>query len=119
MDFSESRERIVTKFHAFGYKVRDEGDFIVVSLPLFSKIRIAFGPESIDVSPRFGALSRGLTTWTILLAALGCAGLLWMDSLPTHRVAYVSFLVLVGALWDVYRYVLTENMITRIHYWLE
>ena len=117
MDFSTSRTRVISNLDAFGYKRKGDGDFIVVKLPLFSSIRIIFSQESVSLEPRFGNVGRTSSSWTFMLAAVAVASLVsWIEMKSGPVLMYI---VLAGAVWDVYRYILTESMITRIQNWLE
>jgi hypothetical protein len=123
-----NKERIgllQTHLAELGYRTRPNVDGFSVRLPLFSSVAINVTGDAVRVVPRFGFASRTVATWmmfgVLMLASLGVflgAALApaRFSDLPLMPAlgAWVLYTLLIGAIWDGFRYIITENMVTKI-----
>ena len=116
----QGAERLKSRLNLFGYKFHDLGDSIVVSLPLSCSIQVSEGNGAIDISPQAGFfMSRKQMTWLnrlVVFAIAVAAGLEWV---PTPLLFMFLFIGIGAGFIEVFQYVLTEHMVTRIQNWLE
>jgi hypothetical protein len=66
----------------------------------------------ISLDPRFGLMSRTGATWSTALIVL----LLWVAfrTAALNQLYLPAFAMLLGVVWDVYRYILTEHAMDSV-----
>ncbi len=117
------------KLEQLGYSVSEDKSWIVVRLPLFCSVRISHNSQTFLFDPRFGIAGRSTATWMLfILAFLMLLSFLLIPDLLvllTEKRSALPFLTLPGLrifivcgfilafIWDIYRYILTEQFITR------
>ena len=110
-----------------GYTVEDIASGISVRLPLFCSVRIYYDGKILRFEPRFGMISRSNATWlffvllSLNLFVVTCltAYPFFSDSLRFFSDGlrfFIGVTIVWSVVWDVYRYILTENLITRAQY---
>jgi hypothetical protein len=105
-----------TELEQLGIVVAPHRDHLCVRLPLLASVRVRVDDRGrLDCEPMFGALNRthALLASTTSLTAL-TAGLLYFTG--TSPLAFgAAFLTIMSGLASAWRFILTENCITRIH----
>lgn len=125
----ETIAELGVKLEQLGYNVKEDKSWIVIRLPLFCSVRMSHDRHSFIFDLRFGIASRSTATWMLfILAFLMLLSFLIIPELVvllTEKRAALPFFTLPGLrlfigcgfilafIWDVYRYILTEQSITR------
>ena len=97
-----------------GYKIEVYDKKTIVKLPLVCSVSIIEDGEVLKTEPKFGYMSRTAATWFnnifIMLEIAVCLFLLVND---VRSSVFLGVLAVMASIWDIYRYILTENFITR------
>jgi len=119
MEESE-RDQLVVQLESAGYRAkRHSAGRVVVSLPLFCSVNINIGPADFwRLTPRFGFVNRSSAVWLQLAIYLVFPpltfALLGEGSYRLYIVAFQAYCFVLAAIWDGYRFVLTEGVMTRL-----
>jgi len=106
-----------TELEQLGIVVAPHRDHLCVRLPLFASVRVRVDEQGrLDCEPMFGPMPRTralLFSTTLLTAATGC--LLYFTG--TSPLAFgAAFLTVMSGIGSAWRFVLTENCVTRIQF---
>jgi hypothetical protein len=104
-----------TDLERLGIVVAPHRDHLCVRLPLFASVRVRVDDDGrLNCDPMFGPLRRtpALLFSTTLLTAIA-VGLFYFTGLSPLSVG-AAFLSIMSGLGSVWRFVLTENCITRV-----
>jgi hypothetical protein len=96
------------------YVVVEHRDHLCVRFPLLSHVRIFLKGDRLACEARFGMLPRGRASVLAfgVVATIAFASLA-LQGVTTFSVTYIALTVL-GAVYNLARYVTTENCITRV-----
>lgn len=100
---------------AMGYKARNFEGGIEVRLPLCCSVRIEPEGDCFRFTPRFGAMGRAGAIWVDTFVSLV---LLLLAVSPEFIHGWKVILLgcaVLAAVWDVFRMILTEGLITRLY----
>ena len=113
MRHSQKLIAINNNLQMLGYKIEVFEKETVVKLPLFCSVSIIEDGEVLRTESKFGRMSRTSSTWlvTILLIIEVAIVSFLLDDVRIQ--IFFSVSVVCACIWDVYRYILTENFITR------
>jgi hypothetical protein len=104
-----------TDLEQLGVVVAPHRDHLCVRLPLFASVRVRVDEQGrLDCEPMFGPLPRThavLFSTTLLTAVAG--GLLYTTG-SSPAALTVAFLAIMSALGNAWRFILTENCVTRV-----
>ena len=113
MTLSNKANTLIKKLRLFGYNIEVFEKSIRVQLPLFCSVNIFEDGETLKADPRFGAMSR--TNATLMNQVLLLISLVLISFFTDDNRLQYFFAVsmLFSGFWDVYRYILTENFVSR------
>ncbi len=111
---SLSITELSNELECFGYKIQKQSFGFEIFLPLFCSIRIIQKQDRILLQPCFGYVTRIIATWMSVIIVLLLA-IIMVLPIENLRYFFISC-ILLQAIWDVYRYILTENALNRIYY---
>ncbi len=116
MTLTELKEKILT----LGYRVETKGDTLFVKLPLFSSVSISSSGDTIKCIAKFGKVKRSIATWINSILFPSLLIMLWFTESSLLFIGFMAFMFLSAGLWDIYRYILTQNFINLAqHIWFE
>ena len=99
--------------HLLGYKIEVLDRKTVVKLPLFCSVSIIEDGEVLKTEAKFGYMSRTTATWLVtILLMIEITAFSFLVS-DIRMSVFFGVLAVMAGIWDGYRYILTENFITR------
>jgi hypothetical protein len=104
-----------TDLEQLGIVVAPHRDHLCVRLPLFASVRVRVDEQGrLDCQPMFGPLPRtAAVLFSTTLLTTTAAGLFYFTGASPAALA-IAFLSIMSGLGSVWRFVLTENSVTRI-----
>ena len=103
------------KLEKLGYKTREHENGIVIILPLQCSIVVDFEEDKVRCQPKFNKVRRSTATWMNLSVGMLIATVfIFFVNDELRLTVFLLWMFLMAGIWDLYRYILTEQMITRI-----
>jgi hypothetical protein len=108
--------KIRAALRQLGYEPRQKSWGLLVRLPLWCDLQIRPGADGVPrIRPYFGSSPRTLHSWLMpVLYLLMVILFLQNPGFDVPQMTGLLALILLGSVWDVCRYIVTEGAMTRI-----
>jgi hypothetical protein len=113
-EFSATLAALAQRLEVSGTTVVRYKDYIEIRLPILASVRVRTVDGRLNFDPRFGFLPRDRATWATLVGVAAITTTLFLDLGITPVTMAVGFIGLSSAASTVIRYLLTEQIITRV-----
>src|SRR3954464_1554762 len=119
---SVNEEKIISRLKFFNYKYKSEGNTLRIYLPVRCALKIAFNDGSVSMTSSFWKrFQLGILLFTILITLVFCIGisiLLQIDIRPIQRSSGI-FIIAFMPLLFILKLIITENMKSIVHNWMD
>lgn len=114
MALSPELTRFASRLEAAGIVTAAHADHLCVRLPLLASVRVRYDGARLSLEPRFGAVSRTVATMSTLGSVSALLVGMTLSGIAVPALVAIGGLGALAGAYDVMRFVVTENAITRV-----